>query len=637
MTASQRHPFLRAIAAGPVLCDGAMGTVLLERHPDLAVPESLNLGDRNRVQEVHQEYIAAGARVLQTNTYGVNRHRLGRHGMESQTYRLAQEGVRAAIAAREVAGADVWIAGSLGPTGRPLAPLGDISKEEAADSFREVAEAMLERGVDLFVLETFADLDEMRAALEAVRALCRLPIVAQMAFGEAGQTERGVTPAAAVQALADAGADVVGANCAVGPEMTLDALHQMRAAGLALPLAAQPNAGFPRQAEGRLLYTSGPEYFARFAPRAVEVGACLVGGCCGTTPAHIAAMSEALASQPDTVGTGKQGGEVHEPAALLVRYPQTATAVEEATAPLVEGRERQTFGEKLGRKFVVSVEIDPPKGLNPKKALDGARMLHEQGVDAVNIADSPMARVRMSGIALAHLMQREVGIETVLHFTCRDRNLMALQSDLIGAHALGLRNILALTGDRTRHSDYPGATDVFNVESWGLVSILAGMNNGVDLAGNSLGRKTRFVIGCAASPAEPDLDRELERYRRKVEASAGFVFTQPLWELGTLERWLERTADLPRLPLLLGIWPLQSARQTEFLANEVPGIYIPDTVRRRMAEAGEDAQKVGIELAQNLLHEAAGLVQGIYLMPSFGRYEVCAEVLQAAPHSGRVK
>jgi homocysteine S-methyltransferase len=466
-----------------------------------------------------------------------------------------------------------------------------------------------------------------------------------MAFGESGRTERGVTPLAAVPALVQAGADVVGANCAVGPEMTLDALWKMREADVAaesdgrpLPLSAQPNAGFPQQVDGRLLYQSGPEYFARFAPRAFEAGARLIGGCCGTTPAHIAAMQGALSAVTSgAAAPANIGAQIGQPAAALVRYPQigggasSAGGAEDA-APTAAGKAAATFADKLGRQFVVSVEIDPPKGMNPKKALEGAQMLHAQGVDVINIADSPMARVRMGCIALAHLMQAEVGIETVIHFTCRDRNLMALQSDLIGAHALGLRNILALTGDRTRHSDYPGATDIFNVESWGLVRILSRMNEGVDLAGNSLGRKARFTIGCAASPAEPDLDKELERYRRKVEAGAHFVFTQPLWELATLERWLERTADLPRLPMLLGIWPLQSARQTEFLVNEVPGIYIPDEVRRRMAEApGEDAQKVGVELAQNLLRDAAGLVQGVYLMPSFGRYEVCAEVLEAAP------
>jgi homocysteine S-methyltransferase len=434
-----------------------MGTVLLERHPRVVPPEMLNLQERRSVQRVHEEYIAAGARVIQTNTYGANRHRLVRHRLDEQAYKIAQQGVRAAVGARETAGADLWIAGAIGPTGRALAPWGDLRQEDASASFREVVEAMLASGVDLFVCESFADLDELCAAVAAIRGLCALPIVAQMAFGESGRTERGVTPLAAVPALVQAGADVVGANCAVGPEMTLDALWKMREAdaaagpnGTPLPLSAQPNAGFPQQVDGRLLYQSGPEYFARFAPRAFEAGARLIGGCCGTTPAHIAAMRDAL-SALDRGGEAARnsstpvGAEIGQPAAALVRYPQigggasSAGGAEDAAPTAATGKTAAaaTFADKLGRQFVVSVEIDPPKGMNPKKALEGAQMLHAQGVDVINIADSPMARVRMGCIALAHLMQAEVGIETVIHFTCRDRNLMALQSDLIGAHALG--------------------------------------------------------------------------------------------------------------------------------------------------------------------------------------------------------
>jgi len=576
--------------------------------------EELNLSSPKLVQEIHRDYMVSGAEIVETNTYGANRFRLASHGLEDKVHRINVRGVRIAREAREIVGLPVFVAGSIGPSGRPLEPIGQTTLREVANAFKEQAEALLEGGVDLFILETFSNLKELSEAIQAVRGLCTLPVIAQMSFTEDGTTLMGHTPTEVANTLWELGVDVIGANCNIGPQLTLEVVQQMMAARPEARFSAQPNAGFPKMMEGRVIYLTTPEYFAEYARRYVEIGTSIVGGCCGTTPAHIKAMAQAIQ-------TYKPPEPKRETVKVIEKKPEEPRVVTGAPSEL------STLGQKLGRKFVISVEIDPPKGVNPAKALAGARMLKERGVDAINIADSPMARVRMSCLAMAYLIEKQVGIETIIHFTCRDRNLMGIQSELMGAHAVGLRNILALTGDPTRLGDYPGATDVFDVDSIGLIGILRRMNEGFDMANNSIGQPTSFLIGCAANPAHENLDWELERFQRKVGAGAHFVMTQPLYEIETLDRFLERVSDF-ELPILLGILPLQSFRQAEFLHNEVPGIEIPQWIRDRMRGAGESAQQAGIEMAQQLLLEARNKVAGVYLMPSFGRYEVVAEVIK---------
>ncbi|MCC6442672.1 MAG: bifunctional homocysteine S-methyltransferase/methylenetetrahydrofolate reductase [Armatimonadetes bacterium] len=610
-----KHPFLERIARGPVICDGAMGTVLYAHGVSLEYcVEEVNLSNPKLVQEIHRDYMASGAEVVETNTYGANRFHMASHGLEDKVHRVNVRGVKIAREAREIAGLPVFVAGSIGPINRPLEPIGQITYAQAADAFREQAEALLEGGIDLFILETFSNLRELTEAVKVVKNLCGLPIVAQMSFTEDGSTVMGQSPEEIVGALSGLEVDVIGVNCNIGPQLTLDVLQQMMASRPDMIYSAQPNAGFPQMVEGRVVYMTGPDYFADFARSYVEMGVSLIGGCCGTTPDHIRAMARA-------VGERKTAEPIRE-AVRVVPKPESPREA----APAM--RELSGLGHKLRGKFAISVEIDPPKGINPAKALAGAAMLKERGVDTINIADSPMARVRMGCLAMAYLIEKQVGMETIVHFTCRDRNLMGIQSELMGAHAAGIRNILALTGDPTRLGDYPGATDVFDVDSIGLIGILRRMNEGFDMVGNSIGQQTSFLIGCAANPAHENLGWELERFQRKVAAGAHFVMTQPLYEIETLDRFLEKVSDFD-LPILLGILPLQSYRQAEFLHNEVPGIEIPKWARDRMRDAGESAQRAGIEMAQELLLEARDKVAGVYLMPSFGRYEVVAEVIQA--------
>jgi methionine synthase / methylenetetrahydrofolate reductase(NADPH) len=616
-----RAPLLERLARGPLLADGAMGTLLYER----GVPfghcfDAANLTDRDRVEAVHREYLAAGAELIETNTFGANHVRLQAYGLEGEVRRIAREGVRVARAAREIAGTPAFVVGSLGPLGRALQPFGQIAVADAERWFRAGAEGLLEGGVDGFILETFQDLNEILAALRAVRGLsAELPIIAQMTFGTDGKTLYGHSPALAVPALRQAGADVVGVNCGVGPQATLEVLEEMVRAAEGLPVSAMPNAGLPHLQGGRFHYLASPAYFAEFAARAVEAGAAIVGGCCGTTPAHTRAMHERLASRlpAERLAPGAE-----------VRVLETAPTPVESDAAGVE----PPLLARLREKFLVSVEIDPPRGVSTRKVIEGARLLARSGVDAVNVADSPMARIRMSAVSVAYEIHAAAPeLEIILHFTTRDRNLMGLQSDLLGCHALGLRNVLCLTGDPPSLGDYPDATAVYDTDSVGLLRIVGEMNRGRDLAGNSIGAATSFAMGCGVNPTAEDLDAELAHFRRKLDAGAGFVMTQPIYELAAWERFLDRLGDRPDVPILVGILPLQSFRHAEFLHNEVPGIQVPDWVRDRMRDAGNAGQHVGVELARELLDRCRSSAAGVYLMPSFGRYENCLEVLGAGP------
>ncbi len=610
-------PFLERLSRGPILADGAMGTFLYERGiPFDQCFDGLNLSRPALVESIHRDYLVAGAELIETNTFGANALRLSSHGLEEKVRVVARQGVRVARTAREIVGVNALVAGSIGPLGRPLEPFGTVTIKDAERYFGATAEGLLEGGCDCFILETFQDLNEILAAMRAVkRVSLDLPIIAQMTFGLDGKTQYGHTPELVVKALKQAGADVVGINCAVGPQPTLEVLEAIVAAADGTPVSAMPNAGLPRFVEGRFLYLASPEYFADFAARAVELGVRIVGGCCGTTPAHIRAMRERLASHMPAEKLAP-GAEVRvlEPAPAPVAAPTAAA--------------EPSLLRLMREKFAVSVEIDPPRGINTTKVMEAARMMAQRGVDCVNIADSPLARIRMSAMALAYQIHTHFPrLEIILHFTTRDRNLMGLQSDLLGAHALGIHNILCLTGDPPSLGDYPNATAVFDTDAPGLMRIVQRMNQGTDLAGTSIGAVTSFAAGCGVNPTAVDLDAEFEYVKRKLDAGPQFVMTQPVYELGCWERFVERLTGLTQVPILIGILPLQSYRHAEFLHNEVPGIHVPDWIRKRMHEAGNEGQKVGVELARELLVQCKAQANGVYLMPSFGRYENCLEVL----------
>ncbi len=622
------HPLLDRLAQGVVLADGAMGTMLFDTgHTADECLEHLNSTQANDVAGVHRQYIAAGADIVESNTFGANRFRLAQHGLESQVRDLNKRGVRLAREEREISGSPVLVAGSIGPTGRTLQPIGMLSVQEVRDAFTEQVSYLLEAGVDLLVIETMGSLDEMEAAIDAAQASSDLPIVAMMTFGEDGRTLTGSTPEDVVHALVERNVDVIGANCSVGPQRLVQVIARMRDAIDQLPkkvkhpyLAAMPNAGWPTTTGGRLVYSSSPEYFADFARKAVDAGARLVGGCCGTTPAHIAAMR---------VVVDEINGAAPTENTAIITFP----ARDAAATTVMDLDESTELAGKLGsHTFLKCVEIDPPKGLNPQKAIEGARLLKAAGVDAINVADSPMARVRMSAMTLCYLIQHEVGVETIIHFTTRDRSLMGLQSELLGAHAAGVRNVLALTGDPPSLGHYANSSAVFDVDSIGLVRIIDRMNNGEDIAGESIGRPARFTIACAVDPTKPDLEDEARRLHAKLEAGAHFVMTQPIFDVDVWTKFLKVFGEtsLP-VPVMVGILPLQSSRHAEFLHNEVPGITLTDRARERMRLAGPQGRAEGVRMAQELLEDLVPLSQGVYLMPSFGRYEVAAEVLDVLP------
>lgn len=654
-----------------ILGDGAMGTMLYARGAPLEGSfDALNLTDPDLVRGVHLDYLLAGAELITTNTFGANRVRLGSYGLESQVRAINVDGVKIARSARETAGVPALIAGDIGPTGKALEPIGSLSEAAALDAFREQVDALLAGGVDLFIIETMSDPRELLLAVRAVREACRLPVIAEMSFSAEGRTLLGTAPEEAAEALArlaqDQRPEVIGVNCGAGPAPVLEALRALRQAGGPFTrFSAMPNAGLPTIVGGRFVYMAIPEYFAQFARRATaEPGVSLVGGCCGTTPDHVRAMRQALneaghrlpeewaralegradleAGRGRAVITvrprptqGAPGSGVSPAAGALASPVGTGTAAAfPASSPVparasVQGAAPVSrFAEKLGRVFVVSVELDPPRGPVTQKLLAGARAVKEAGADVVNVGDSPMAQVRMSSLAAAHLIQHEESLETILHFTTRDRNLMGIQADLLGAHAMGIRHILALTGDPPGLGNYAHASAVYDIDSIGLVRVLTQLNNGVDVAGKSIGQPTRFLVGVALNPSSHDLETEVGRFRRKVEAGAHFAMTQPLFETAPLLRVLDRLGGAP-LPILLGVLPLRSYQHAEYLHNEVPGIMIPEGVREAMRKAGESAERVGMEVALQAALDARPYIAGVYVIPSFGRYEQACELVRA--------
>lgn len=618
----RRHPFLQALHTAHLLCDGAMGTQLYARGVALdACFDALNLREPRVVESVHRDYILAGAQVVETNTFGANAIQLAGHGLASQVAEINWRGARLAISARESAGEPIYVAGAVGPLGAALAPFGQISQAEAVAHYAEQIEALAGAGVDLLVLETFGDLEELIAAITAARAVCDLPVVAQVTFTVDDLTPLGAAPEEAVTRLVGAGADVIGTNCSVGPQHMLAVIQRMAAAAPEALLSAQPNAGWPSQVGGRIVYLSSPDYMAAMGLRLIEAGARLVGGCCGTTPEHTRALKRALAA-PAPVPSGPRGVAVsHQPPASL-----RAELADTRPAPLDGGAAGLTA--KIGRLFVISAELRPPRGANPRKMLQGATLLRDAGVDAVNVLDGARAKVFMNTLVAGFLIARDAGVETILHMTTRDRNLRGLQSDLIGAHALGARAVLALTGDPPAMGAYGGAKGVYEVDSVGLIRVIGRLNEGVDVAGASIGKPTEFLVGCAFDPGAPDLDLQVERLHQKLEAGARFVMTQPVYSPELFQRALQRAGPI-RVPILMGLLPPVNLRNAEFLHHEMPGITLSDEALERMRRVGPDGgAEEGMAIVYEVLRACRGLVAGAYIMPQFDRYDMAAQLVR---------
>jgi methionine synthase / methylenetetrahydrofolate reductase(NADPH) len=606
--------FIQAIADEHVyLFDGATGTMLYTRGVFInKCYDELNVRSPEIVLDVHREYVRAGAEIIETNTYGANRVKLGGFGIEDE---LREINVQAAQIARKAAGDSVYVAGAMGPLGIRIEPYGPTALEEARDIFREQAAALLDGGVDLFMCETFANLAEVEQAIAAVRDICTLPVVAQVTIGVDGRTIFGDSPRVIAQRLDRAGADVIGLNCSVGPDIMLDAIEEM-AAVTAKKLSCQPNAGLPREVNGRQMYMASPEYFAKYAKRLIHKGVKFIGGCCGTTPEHIRMMADAvrpLSPRRSFVIVERENGN-GAPAGV-------------EPAPL---EERSKWGRRIARgEFVTTIEITPPKGPNAEAMVRSVQTIKEAGVDAVNVPDGPRAQNRMGAIAVSILLQQRVGIETVLHYCCRDRNLLGMHSDLLGCAALGVRNLLLITGDPPKMGPYPEATAVFDIDSIGLTNMVNLMNRGLDLGGNSFGDPTCFTIGVGVNPGHLDLEYELRRLDWKVKAGAEYAITQPVFDVDVLESFLQRIEQM-KLPVVAGIWPLLSYRNAQFMNNEVPGVSVPESVIERMRIASEKSKehgmREGVAIARETLARVRDRVAGVQVSAPLGRVDLALQV-----------
>jgi methionine synthase / methylenetetrahydrofolate reductase(NADPH) len=609
--------FADIFASRPVLADGAMGTVLYGRGVFInRCYDELNLSDPNLILSIHEEYLQAGAEIVETNTFGANRFRLARHGLAAKVGDINAAGVRLARQAvehlREKQAGEAWVAGSVGPLGVRLEPLGKTGLDEARIAFAEQIRALADSGVDMLILETMPALDEAREALfAALETAPHLPVLVMVTVDDESNCLDGSSPAQAAALLTEWGAGAIGINCSTGPSTVLTALEAMRGA-TTLPLAAMPNAGMPRAVEGRNIYLCSPEYMASFARKAIAAGAQFVGGCCGTTPNHIRAMRSAMRAIDAQTRVTEGGATV-------------ALSTETPPAPLGQ---RSKIGSLVEQgQFITLVEIVPPRGINCTKEIDGARLLAQLGVHAINVPDSPRASARMSAQSLCIQIQQHTGIETVLHYTCRDRNILSIQSDLLGASSIGLRNILCLTGDPPKLGNYPDATAVFDVDAIGLVNLVRRLNHGLDIGSNSIAASTNFTIGVAANPGVPDIEQELRRFAYKVEAGAEYAITQPVFDLRLLEEFLERIAEF-RIPVIAGVWPLTSLRNAEFMKNDLR-VSMPEEIMLRMAQADtpDAARREGIKIAQEMLEAVRPMVQGVQVSAPFGRYAAAAEVI----------
>jgi homocysteine S-methyltransferase len=600
------------------LFDGAMGTMLYARGVFInRCYDELNLVDPELIKGIHREYVRAGAELLETNSFGANRVKLAQYGLEGEVGAINQAAARLA---REAGQGRALVGGSMGPLGIRVEPYGPTSLADARAVFREQAEGLAAGGADFLVLETFSDLDEIHQALLGVRAACGLPVVAQMTIQEDGTTSYGTAAELCAQRLDEWGADVIGLNCSVGPAVILEALERM-APLTARRLSAQPNAGMPREISGRKMYMASPEYMATFAQRLARAGVKFIGGCCGTTPEHIKRMGDAIRSA--------------SPGHVRVAVAEPVTAAEPVgTVPLAQ---RSTWGRKIAEgQLVTTVEIVPPRGVDPAAMLAGVRLLARAGVDAVNVPDGPRAQMRMGALPTAVLVQRETGMETVLHYTCRDRNLLGMLSDLLGAHALGLRNLLLVTGDPPKMGPYPESTAVFDIDSIGLANLVRRLNQGLDPGGNPIGEPTAFTVGVGVNPGAADRAYEIERFYWKAEAGAEYAITQPVFDPGQL---LDFIAELEKrsiaIPIVAGIWPLVSARNAEFMANEVPGVIVPPPILERMraaSERGKDAALAeGIAIAREMFTQVRLAVRGLQVSAPFGRVALALRVLEGVP------
>ena len=617
--------FAEIFADRPVLADGAMGTVLNARGMVInRCYDELNLSEPSLILGVHEEYLQAGAEILETNTFGANRFRLTRHGLGAKVEEINAAGVRLARQAverlKERQAGEAWVAGAVGPLGVRLEPLGKTGLDEARAAFAEQIGVLAKSGVDMLIVETMPALNEAREALEAAKAVApELPVLVMVTVDDESECLDGTSAAQAAAWLTEWGAGAVGVNCSTGPATVLTAIEQMRAA-TALPLAAMPNAGMPRAVEGRNIYLCSPEYMASFARKAIAAGVQIVGGCCGTTPNHIRAMRQAIRA-------------IDEQAHVAGKDAAPAIGKETPPAPLAQ---RSRLGSLIAEgKFITMVEFVPPRGIDCAKEIEGAALMTRLGVDAIDVYDAAQASARMSGQSLCIQIQQHTGMETILHYTCRDRNLLSIQSDLLGSSSIGLRNILCVTGDPPKQGNYPDASSVFDVDSIGLVNIARRLNHGLDIGSNSIGASTNFTIGVAANPGVPDLENELRRFAYKVEAGAEYVITQAVFDLRLLEEFLERIKD-HRIPAIAGIWPLTSLRNAEYMKNDLR-VAMPEEIMLRMAQADtpEAARAEGIKIAQEMLELVRPLVQGVQVSAPFGDYETAAEVIASALPAGQ--
>lgn len=608
--------FIQAIADEHVyLFDGAMGTMLYSKGVFInKCYDELNLRSPEMVLEVHKQYVKAGAEILETNTYGANRVKLTSFGLAEELREINMAG---AALARKAAGDSRYVGGAIGPLGIRIEPYGPMSLDEAREIFREQATALRDGGVDLFVLETMSNIAEMEQAIYAVRDVCTLPIIAQMTIGTDGRTIYGDTPRVIAQRLDAAGADVIGLNCSVGPDVMLDAIEEISAV-TAKKISCQPNAGLPRDVAGRQMYMASPDYMAKYAKRLIHKGVKFLGGCCGTTPEHIKTMADAvrpLSPRRTFVIVERENAAEQRPG--------------NEPAPL---EKRSRWGAKLAHgEFVTTIEITPPKGPNPDKMVESVHSIKAAGVDAVNVPDGPRAQNRMGAIAVAVLLQQRVGIETVLHYCCRDRNLLGMHSDLLGCAALGLRNMLLITGDPPKMGPYPEATAVFDIDSIGLTNMVSLMNRGLDLGGNPFGEPTCFTIGVGVNPGHLDLDYELKRLDWKVKAGAEYAITQPVFDARQLETFLRRIEHM-KLPIVTGIWPLLSYRNAQFMNNEVPGVSVPDDVMERMRIASDKGKEFGLRegvtIARETLERVRHSVAGVQVSAPLGRVDLALQVFE---------
>jgi methionine synthase I (cobalamin-dependent)/5,10-methylenetetrahydrofolate reductase len=600
---------LERLEEGPVVvADGGTGALLTAAVSRLRCPEEANLKAPEAVVKVHLGFIRAGAELIEANTFGANRRKLSAQLLDDRLEDILEQGVKLAREARDVSGSPVFVAGAIGPLGDLE---GSHGAENAYDVFHEQARLLEGRGVDLFMVETFFDLDELETAIHAVRDVSLLPIIAQLTFDEDAETLAGVSAREAVERLQGLGVVAIGANCGVGPQAALAALSEMSGRTNGIALSAQPNVGLPSRSGGRIIYPNAtPDYFAEFAAQARNLGARIIGGCCGTTPSQIAAIRAAVE-------------EEREP-----RLPMLVVEREHAV-PGHRAAEKTLLQRKLeAGEWTVSVELDPPKGTNMEAMLTVAERLKDSGaVDATDINDNPMARARLSALMAAIAIERTVGLETIPHVTPRDASVMGLQSQLLGAHAAGIRNVLAVTGDPPHVGDYPGSSGVYEVDAIGLTALISHLNEGEDYSGKAIDAPTSFYVGVAVNPSAEDLDTEVERFRSKVDAGARFGMTQALFDLAYLDRFLERIGGESPIPLLVGVWPLSSFQLAFRLHNEVPGITIPDAIQRRLADAGADARREGFELARGLVDGARDTASGVYIIPPFKEPTAALELL----------